>query len=117
MAVLKRIDPISMGKMAAIVYSVLGLLWGMVFSLFAVLLSGITSGIASTSTSQSLPSLPVPLPNIGLGPLLAFAGIFGIVASAIFAGIFGFIVGAVGAVLYNFIASKVGGIYIDISDK
>ncbi len=117
MAVLKRIDPISMGKMAAIVYSVLGLLFGIVFSLFAALLSGVTSSIASTAPSQSLPSLPVPLPNLNLGPLLVFAGVFGIVVSAIFAGIFGFIIGAVGAILYNFIASKFGGISIEISDR
>lgn len=88
---IKRIDVLSCGVMMAILYAILGLFAGAVFSLLAIL------GAIAT--------------NEGMAGVV---GIFAIIVMPIGYGIGGFIVGCIGALIYNVCASIVGGIKLDL---
>jgi hypothetical protein len=95
-----RIDPLSVGKIAAIVYAVLGLIYGVIWALFMGLVVAVGSG--SDSAHAGSPA------------------IFGIVMAVVFivfvpicGGIFGFIGGVLSAAVYNVAARYVGGIEIE----
>ncbi len=91
MVVIKRIDPMSLAKIYAVIMAVFGFVMGVVFFISMAFVG---------------PSLSTPV-------YFAGAGIFMIVFFPIFYGILGFIAGAIGAVLYNFVASKIGGVKVE----
>lgn len=88
---LKRIRPVSVGKMFGALYAVLGLIGG-----------GITS-LATLMLSQAAESMGIN-PLLGMGAICLFP---------IFYGILGFITGVIGAFLYNITAQVVGGIELE----
>ncbi len=99
-AILKKLGVMSVAKLEAVVFAVVGLIEGIVFA------------IASTIISSSASAMGIA----GL-ELLAELGVLAIIILPIVLGIFGFIAGAIGALIYNLIAGKVGGIEMEFEEK
>jgi hypothetical protein len=97
--VIRRVGPLSVAKIAGVLYALMGLFIGGIFSLI--------SAVMGSALSQQNPQMP------------AFAGVlFGvgaIVALPIFYGVLGFVMTLIMAALYNLVAGWVGGIEIDVS--
>ena len=94
---LKRIGPLSAGKVMGILYAAMGLLMGLlttVMSLFTTSLMGDTLG-------------DYPLVSL-------IFGVGSVIVMPIFYGVMGFVMGLVGAFLYNVVAGAVGGIELHI---
>jgi hypothetical protein len=93
--VIKRIEPISVGKLAGILYAAIGLVIGVL-----VAFVGLIGGMAGTKEFGALAG--------------GLVGIGAIIALPIFYGLLGFVVFMIGAWLYNVAAGFVGGIRIDV---
>jgi hypothetical protein len=94
---IKKIDPLSVMKIAAICYGVVGLIEGALFSvIFAI------APLADHGTGN--------IPRI----VSLFFGTFAIIFFPIFAALLGAITGGLGAVVYNVSARFVGGIQVDV---
>lgn len=89
----KRIAPLQLGKMLAVLYGILGLLFLPVSLLMSTVASQLPSG-----------------QNAGV---LAFGIGFGLFAPVFYA-IMGFVFGFVGAFIYNLVAKWVGGIEVEV---
>jgi hypothetical protein len=98
MKVVKRFEPISVMRIAAICYAVLGVFEGAIFSIFFATIP------FAGKTGQATPRF--------LGPLFGIFSIF--VFPFLFAAI-GAIAGGLGAVIYNVSAKYVGGIEVGSS--
>jgi hypothetical protein len=96
---LKRIDVFSCAKVVGILYALMGLLFGGLFSLLAVL------GLALESSTQES-----EVPLLGF-----FLGAGAIVILPVFYGVMGAITAAIGAALYNVVARFAGGIELELS--
>ena len=94
--VLRRIDPLSAGKFLGVLYALLGLLMGALFTLASLL-----GAVAAAQRGG----------NGAAGMLL---GVGAIVILPVLYGFAGFVGGLIGALLYNVVASLVGGIEIDL---
>jgi hypothetical protein len=93
--VIKRFEPLSVGKVAGVLYGVMGLVVGIIVSLATTI-----GGLAGHGT---------------FGPLAGgLVGIGAIVLLPIFYGGLGLIVAIIAAWLYNLAAGFVGGIEIDV---
>ncbi len=93
--VIKRVGPVSCGKIAGILYGLVGLIVGTVFSLVAM-----AGGFASDSSGGASMGAMV-----GVGAILALPllyGGLGAISTIIF------------AALYNLLAGVVGGVEIDL---
>jgi hypothetical protein len=93
--VIKRINPMSIAKIAGVVYAVIGLLIGAILSLAAI------GG-----------SMFLPQENGG-----AFGAIFGVAAivlAPIFYGALGFVTTFIGALLFNAASGLTGGVEIEV---
>lgn len=88
---LKKIRPVSVGKVVGALYAALGLIGGGITSLISLVMS-------------------TAVENMGASPLL---GLGAICLFPIFYGIVGFITGVIGAFLYNITANVVGGIELE----
>lgn len=93
--IVKRIGPLSVGKVAGTLYAVIGVLIGAVFSLIAIT-GGMTSDTAGASGMGAL---------IGVGAIVIFPLLYG--------GL-GFLFTMLAAALYNVVAGMVGGIELDV---
>jgi hypothetical protein len=93
--VVKRIGPLSVGKIAGTLYAVMGVLIGAVVSLIAM-----AGGMSSDAAGAS-----------GMGALL---GVGAIVVFPILYGGLGFVFTMLAAALYNVVAGMVGGIELDM---
>ena len=93
--VIKRIEPLSCGKLAGLLYGMIGLVVGAIVSV-AMLAGGLGAG-------QRYGAL-------GAG----FAGVAAIVVLPIFYGVLGFLGAIVVAWLYNLAAGFTGGIEIEV---
>jgi len=93
--VIKRLGPVSLAKIVGSLYVVLGLVFGVIFSL-----ASMTGAFGSNP-----PNSPPFLPLMGMGAVFLFP---------IFYGCLGFIASLVAAWLYNILAGLVGGIEIEI---
>jgi hypothetical protein len=93
--VIRRVSPVSVAKIAGLLYSFIGLMFGAIFSLFA--LAGFGPGAGD---------------NAGFGP---FFGVGAIVVLPIAYGCFGFIMTAIMALLYNVVSGLVGGVEVDVA--
>jgi hypothetical protein len=94
--VVKRVNPLSCAKVAGVLYAIMGLLFGVFFSLFA------TVGAFAA-------------PDEGFGMLGAVFGIGAVVLMPIFYGCLGFVMTLIGSALYNAIAGMIGGIEIEVA--
>jgi hypothetical protein len=93
--VVKRIAPLSVGKVAGTLYAVIGVLIGAVVSLIAM-----AGGMASETAGAS-----------GMGALI---GVGAIVVFPLLYGGIGFVFTMLAAALYNIVAGMVGGIELDV---
>lgn len=95
--ILKRIGVMSCGKMLGVLYALMGLIFGAIFSLLSLV--GAMAGMAS-GEDQAV---------FGL-----FFGVGAIVILPILYGIFGFLGGLLSAFLYNVVAGFAGGIELGL---
>jgi hypothetical protein len=93
--IIKRVAPMSVAKIAALLHACIGLFAGVIISLISLL-----GGFASQRPG---------------GPILGmFLGVGAIVALPIVEGCLGFVVASIGALIYNAFAGVVGGIRVDV---
>jgi hypothetical protein len=95
--VLKRVGPLSFAKVAGVLYAIMGLLFGCLMSLIAMVGGALA------------PSANVP----GLFPGMLF-GVGAVVILPVLYGVFGFVFTLIGAGLYNLVAGWVGGFELDL---
>ena len=98
--VIERVRPFSAAKVVALLYGCMGLLFGVLFALFAFV-GGLATGAFAANPSR--------VPTVG--------GAFGLAAIVLFPigyALIGLVMTLVSAWLYNLAASIVGGIEIDV---
>jgi hypothetical protein len=93
--IIKRIGPLSSAKLGAVLYAIMGLVVGGIFSLVAL-----AGGFASETE--------------GAGAIGAMIGVGAVVVAPIFYGVMGFVITLITAWLYNLAAGLVGGVEVDI---
>lgn len=98
--IIRRVDPFSVGKIAGLLYTIIGLFIGAILSIVAM--AGATFAAEAGEGS----------PLIGV-----FLGVGAIIALPIFYGVLGFVLFSIAAALYNVLASVVGGIRIDVEQS
>jgi hypothetical protein len=96
--VIKRVGPLSVAKIAAVLYAGIGLLVGAVFALIGM--AGLASRMGSDNPGSAF-----------LGPLF---GVGAIVILPVCYGIGGFIIALIMAAIFNLAAGITGGIEIDV---
>ncbi|MGH9754146.1 MAG: hypothetical protein ACREA2_15315 [Blastocatellia bacterium] len=96
MAVVKRVRVLSVGKVMGVLYALIGLIAGALFSLAS--LAGSVLGAAGGQEN----------------PFAILFGLGSVVFFPVFYGIFGFIGGIIMAALYNLVASIIGGIEVEL---
>ena len=99
--IIKRVGPVSLGKILGIIYAVIGFFVGLFFSFF-MLMGTVLGSIVEDS--------PEPLVGMifGVGAVFAFP---------IFYGILGFLGGIITAGIYNVVSRWVGGIEVEFEEK
>jgi uncharacterized membrane protein len=93
--IIKRIGPLSFAKLSAMLYAIMGLIVGGIFS-FTTMVGGFASEAAGAAGVGAI---------IGVGAVIVFPILYGFM---------GFVVTLVGAWLYNVAAGVVGGVEVDI---
>ena len=93
--IITRVGPFSFARLAGLLYAVIGLLIGGIFSLVAI-----AGGLASDSPELA-----------GFGPVIGVAAV--IVFPILYGGL-GFVTTLVAAWLYNLAAGIVGGVELDV---
>lgn len=97
--VLKRIGVLSAGKISGLMYTLIGLLIGGLFSLLSLL--GLAIGGTGSSGSSDA--------AVGL-----IFGVGAVIILPVFYGVMGFVGGLISAALYNLLAGAVGGLELEI---
>lgn len=92
--IVRRIGPMSLAKLSATLYGLLGLLIGGVLSLVSI--------VGGAMAGQD-----------GAGPMGMLFGVAAVILLPIFYGCIGFFGSLIGAVLYNAVAGWVGGIELE----
>lgn len=95
--VIRRVDPLSVGKIAGLLYAIMGLVFGAVFSLIA--LAGATF---AASAGEEAPFVGL---IFGAGAVIVLPVVYGVM---------GFIMTAIMAVIYNVLAGMVGGVRLEV---
>lgn len=93
--VIKRIGPLSIAKIAGVVYAVFGLLVGALLSMFAI------GGAMFMPEGQG-------------GSFGAIFGVAAIILMPIFYGLIGFVATFIGALIFNAAAGLTGGVEIEV---
>jgi len=96
---IRRIAPLSLGRIQGSVYVVIGLIIGAVFSV----LSLVGMGIAASQGQSHMPAF-----------ISLLFGVGAVIILPIFYGLMGFIAGVIIAAVYNLVARTVGGIEIEL---
>lgn len=94
---LKKIHPLSCGKILAVIYAGMSLLF-MPFVALGLLIPALTGGHGQTSSAVAT----------------GVAGVVMMLILPIFYGIMGFIFGLLGAWLYNVVAGWIGGLQFEV---
>jgi hypothetical protein len=94
--VVKRVAPLSVAKVAGIIYALLGLCFGLLFSLFGLLASAFAFNKADAPFAGVI---------FGAGAIVFLPILYGVV---------GFVFSLIGAALYNVVAGWVGGVEVDL---
>lgn len=95
---IRRFGVLSVGKMMGLTYALIGLIFGAIFSLFAIMGSAI--GMAEDASA-------------GMAGMLFGAG--AIIIVPLFYGLIGFIAGLIGSAIYNLVAGIGGGIEVELT--
>ncbi|MEO8484249.1 MAG: hypothetical protein ABI634_18710 [Acidobacteriota bacterium] len=94
--VIRKINPWSCAKVAGVLYALMGLIFGGLFSLVGL-------GLGSLASREQFP----------MAGMIFGAG--AIVALPIFYGLLGAVTSAIAALLYNVVAGMIGGIEIEVT--
>lgn len=97
--VIKRVGPLSVGKMLGGIYAVIGLVAGAMFTVFAL--------VGAVAGAPSEPEMAWLAPLFGIAAIVVFPILYGIVA---------FVMGVVVGGIYNLVAARFGGIEIAFSE-
>ena len=97
--ILRRVGPLSLGKVLGVLYGAMGLVFGAIFALVSM----VGTALAPHGGAEE------PILNLVFG-------VGGIVILPLFYGVFGFLAGVIGAFFYNVIAGAVGGVELDLDD-
>jgi hypothetical protein len=92
--IVTRVGPMSVARIAGVLYALMGLIIGLIISMASVL------GVMGPGQS----------PGIATGIAMGAAAVF---VLPILYGFFGFLITLIGAAMYNALASTVGGIEIE----
>ena len=98
--VIKEVNVMSVAKVGGLVYALMGFVFGLMFSFFAVL------GSAFSEPNDEFSGI------IGL-----VMGVGAVIFMPLFYGFMGFIFGGLTALAYNFIAKTIGGIEVTLENK
>ena len=98
--VIRRIDVLSLAKVLGVLYAMLGLVFGLLFSFFSLMGAAIGAGMQDAGAEGTVFSL--------------LFGVGAVVAMPILYGIMGFVGGLLTALFYNLTAGFVGGIRLDL---
>jgi len=98
---LKRIAPLSVGKIAGDLYACIGLLVGFLFAFL-----GMVGAFAASGSDADMPA--------GFGVLFGVAGIF---LAPIFYGVIGFLFFTIAAAIYNVAAGMIGGVEFELVER
>ena len=85
---IKKIIPLALARVVAVIYFVYGLFWGIAYTV--LFLSG-----------NTFPGIPVVVQDIGIGSIVIFPVVYGVL---------GFVLGYIFALIYNLAAKRIGGI-------
>jgi transmembrane protein DUF3566 len=105
--IINRVRPLSVGKIAAFLYGIIGLFIGAVIAVFA-LFGGLLTGAAGAANDAEGP-------GAAFGALFGVAGVAAIVIAPLLYAFFGFLGAIIMALIYNLVARIVGGIEVDVS--
>jgi lipopolysaccharide export LptBFGC system permease protein LptF len=97
---IRRIDPLSAGKLLGAMYALIGLVFGLIWFMFVILAVVVGAGAGGGGGEAIVGGIVAAFAALIFGPL--------------FYGAAGFISGFIGALLYNFMASMVGGIVYEV---
>lgn len=95
--IIKRVDPMSVAKIAGVLYGGMGLLFGAFVAAMSLLSSG-------TAAAAGRPGPPVVNAMFGLGAVVAMPLLYGGM---------GAVMSFLGALFYNWVAGMIGGIQIE----
>ena len=93
--IVRRVRPLSLAKVMAMLYALMGLIFGACISLFSL--------VGSAFAPKDVPG--------GMGILFGAAAI---IVLPIFYGLLGFIFSLIAAAIYNLVASWVGGVELEV---
>ena len=99
---LTRVGPLSIAKIAFVIYAAIGLVMGAIFA--AIGIAG--AAIGSVANDSGVPGLPGAL--FGIGAIVIFP---------VFYGVLGGVTSLAGAALYNLVAGVVGGIEVTLDSR
>lgn len=102
--IIKKVDVMSVGKLAAFIYGVFGVL--VAFASFI--------GSMVTKSMMDPEVYKFGVKEGIIGGYMQGLGVLAIIAFPLFYAVMGFIGGVVGAWLYNFAAGKMGGIKLEV---
>jgi len=105
--IINRVGPLSVGKIAAFIYGIIGLFIGAVIAVFA-LFGGLAAGTATAGSDAEGPAA-------AFGALFGVAGIAAIIIAPLFYGFMGFLGAIIVASIYNVVSRIVGGVEVDVS--
>jgi hypothetical protein len=100
---IRRVGVLSLAKMQGLLMFVMGLIIGVIYGLFFMLLGATMSSLAGRGEGQAMGGISTVM-----------VGLIMMIAIPIFYGIIGFIGGAIGGFVYNVAAGIVGGIKLDL---
>jgi hypothetical protein len=104
---INRVGPLSVGKIAALLYGVIGLFIGALIAVFA-LFGSLAAGTAGQGTD-------IEGPAAVFGAFVGVAGIAAIIVAPLLYAFMGFIGAVISALIYNLVARAVGGIQVDVT--
>jgi hypothetical protein len=100
--VIRKIGVLSLGKLMGVMYAGIGLLFGVLYALFAVVGGGAMMAMGGDGESA-----------LGGGMMMGI-GLAAVVVAPIFYGILGFIGGVISAFFFNLAAKYAGGLEIEV---
>jgi hypothetical protein len=100
--VIRKIGVLSLGKLMAVMYAGIGLLFGILYALFAVVGGGAMMAMGGEENAA-----------LGGGMVMGM-GLAAVVLLPILYGVFGFIGGVISAFFFNLAAKYVGGLELEV---
>ncbi len=94
--VIRRVSPMSVAKIAGMLYAIIGLAIGALFSLFAMVGTAVGGGDGGSTFFPAV---------FGIGSVILFPILYGCM---------GFVMSAISAWLYNLMAGVVGGVQLEV---